>query len=368
MKEDAQTNKKKFRSENSSFPTTRYQGSKRDLIDWIWSAIEEHVQFESTLDAFGGTGAFAYKSKKENKDSYYNDYLRFNYHIGRAIVENKNTVLKSDDVDFLMDEHDRFDYPNFIQHKFDGLYFTEEENAWLDRMKVHIDNLDNEYKKSIAVSTLAQCCLAKRPYNLFHRANLYMRKEDVDRSFGNKKTWEKSFEKHFRQKCVEYNKAVFSTDSATESYNKDVLNWEDPPSTDLVYLDPPYYDRTKSNSTVDYKYFYHFLEGFLQYDQWEDMIDESVKTNKIDDDNTAWKTKENVRESLEIVFDKFSDRVIVMSYNRNGYPQEEDLRSMLSSRKDNVKVVSKNYTYALKTGEDSPDEILVIAYDDSESV
>jgi hypothetical protein len=55
-------------------------------------------------------------------------------------------------------------------------------------MHVNIGELNNEYKRAIAYSALCQACLAKRPYNLFHRANLYMRTQDVERSFGNKTT------------------------------------------------------------------------------------------------------------------------------------------------------------------------------------
>lgn len=36
------------------FPSTRYQGSKLKLVEWIWQSMK-HLDFESALDAFGGT-------------------------------------------------------------------------------------------------------------------------------------------------------------------------------------------------------------------------------------------------------------------------------------------------------------------------
>lgn len=54
------------------------------------------------------------------------------------------------------------------------------------------------YKKAIAYNALFQSCLAKRPYNLFHRKNLEMRTRDVVRGFGNKATWDRPFSEHFR--------------------------------------------------------------------------------------------------------------------------------------------------------------------------
>ena len=37
-----------------------------------------------------------------------------------------------------------FDYPDFIQQEFEDLYFTDEENAWLDRTHVNITDLDSQ--------------------------------------------------------------------------------------------------------------------------------------------------------------------------------------------------------------------------------
>lgn len=346
---------------DGEFPTTRYQGSKRSIVDWIWKHLSK-VDFDSVLDAFGGTGAVAHKAKRFNKRVIYNDYLRFNHQIGLAIIENDKVQLTDDDLDFLLQSHADFDYPIFIQEEFEDLYFTDEENAWLDRMHVNIGELENKYKRAIAYSTLAQSCLAKRPYNLFHRANLYMRTQDVERSFGNKTTWEKSFEEHFRKNVNEFNNAVFDNGYNNQAFNENVLDWE-PPETDLVYLDPPYYDRTKQNGATDYQFYYHFLEGYLQYDDWPDMIDHSVKTKRLNHEPSAWTDPDRIYDAFEQVFDKFSDRIIVLSYNSAGLPNPKELNRMLEKQKSNVIAEAKEHQYALSTEEDSADEILFIAYD-----
>ncbi len=49
-------------------------------------------------------------------------------------------------------------------------------------------------KKAMFLWALFQSCISKRPYNLFHRKNLYVRTADVKRNFGNKTTWDKPFE------------------------------------------------------------------------------------------------------------------------------------------------------------------------------
>jgi adenine-specific DNA-methyltransferase len=40
----------------SDFPTTRYQGSKRKIIPWLWQHFRE-LDFNSAVDVFGGTGS-----------------------------------------------------------------------------------------------------------------------------------------------------------------------------------------------------------------------------------------------------------------------------------------------------------------------
>ncbi|MGH2410066.1 MAG: DNA adenine methylase [Chloroflexota bacterium] len=67
-----------------SFPSTRYQGSKRKLAAWIWSHIRD-LPFDSALDVFGGTGSISYFLKDRGKEVTYNDNLLFNWHIGTAL-------------------------------------------------------------------------------------------------------------------------------------------------------------------------------------------------------------------------------------------------------------------------------------------
>jgi len=56
-------------------PTTRYQGSKGKLVDWIWENIKD-LDFSTVLDAFGGTGVVGYYLKQKGKQVFYNDYLK----------------------------------------------------------------------------------------------------------------------------------------------------------------------------------------------------------------------------------------------------------------------------------------------------
>ncbi|NUQ07011.1 MAG: hypothetical protein HUU31_24225 [Anaerolineae bacterium] len=71
-------------------------------------------------------------------------------------------------------------------------------------------------------------------YNLFHRANLYMRTAKVERTFGNKVTWDTPFETHFRQFAGEANQAVFDNERENLAIQLDAQ--ETPVGADLVYI------------------------------------------------------------------------------------------------------------------------------------
>src|SRR3990167_2927186 len=94
-------------------PSTRYQGSKFKILNWI-DYYTKDLNFNSVLDAFGGTGCVAYMYKKKGKQVFYNDSLKFNYYIGLAIIENPGITLDNKDVGFILEKQTKIKYPSFI--------------------------------------------------------------------------------------------------------------------------------------------------------------------------------------------------------------------------------------------------------------
>lgn len=340
---------------NYPFPTTRYQGSKRKLVNWIWEQVR-HLEFTTVLDVFGGTGAVSHMFKNAGKHVTYNDVLAFNCEIGRALIENSTVTLTQEEVDQLLTFSDDIDYPDFIQKHFAGIYFTDEENAWLDRVNYHITHmLDNRYKRALARFALFQACIIKRPYNLFHRANLYMRTADVNRSFGNKRTWDTPFETHFRQFVTEANAAVFDNGYANEVLQCDAL--VTPVGYDLVYIDPPYLN--KKGVGVDYRDFYHFLEGLMMYDHWGKHIDYGSKHRRLKPQSSPWHNAATICDAFEQLVQRHRNSILVVSYRDDGIPTREALLDLLSRYKKHVYEVTHKKQYALAHRKSA--ELLLIA-------
>jgi adenine-specific DNA-methyltransferase len=242
------------------FPSTRFQGSKLKIAEWIWDAIKD-IQFNTALDAFGGTGSIGYMLKMKGKKVTYNDILKFNWYVGLALIENQEERLSQDDIDFILQNHADVKYSTFVQDTFHDIYFTEEENKWIDTVVSNIEMMDSLYKKALAYFALFQACIIKRPFNLFHRKNLYLRFSEVERNFGNKASWDKPFDVHFRKFVDEANHAVFSNSKKNECFNLDIFDVKG--KFDLVYIDTPYI--SGKGMGTDYLGFYHFLEGLVNY-------------------------------------------------------------------------------------------------------
>jgi len=344
-----------FPSLTTEFPSTRYQGSKSKLSDWIWAQIAD-LDFTTCLDAFGGTGAVAYRLKQEGKQVTYNDLLRFNYYIGLALIENKEIRLTPDEVNWLLLRHKEIIYPTFVRENFRDIYFTDEENAWIDQTITNIRQLNAPYKFALAFFALCQACIIKRPYNLFHRKNLYMRFAEVERSFGNKTTWDKPFDYWFRIFVEESNTAIFDNGQPNSALSCDAINV--PGEYGLVYIDTPYI--SKRGVAVDYLSFYHFLEGLTMYDEWGKHIDYKSKHHRLKLQPSDWIDRKQIYVAFERLFQRYQNSIIVVSYRNDGIPSEPELVSLLKQYKRNARVEHfGQYKYALSTNSKSKEIILI---------
>ncbi len=315
------------------------------------------LDFNTCLDAFGGTGCVAYLFKTEHKAVTFNDILYSNYLVGKALIENPDATLSPEEIRSLCRRHPGRSYPDFIQRTFEGIYFTSQENIWLDMICENIRLLDGEYKQALAYYALFQACIVKRPYNLFHRANLYMRTSDVERSFGNKTTWDRSFECHFTDFALEACEAVFDSGARCVAMNKDIFDVEG--DFDLVYIDTPYMN--KNGVGPDYFDFYNFLEGLSDYENWGQRIDRRKKHLPVKaPGKCVWLNKERVIQAFDRLFEKFRKSQLVISYRTDGIPSPDELTTLLHRQNRKIRNFStRGYKYVLSSNGGSKEALIV---------
>lgn len=263
--------------------------------------------------------------------------------------------LTNGDIQRILEPNPSREYKHFISETFKDIYYTDEENQWLDMIVQNISDMGNKYKKALAYNALFQACLVKRPFNLFHRKNLYLRFAKVARSFGNKTTWDKPFPDHFYNFLFEVDGLVFDNGRQNKALNLDVSQIKG--DFDLVYIDPPY--TSGAGVTVDYLQFYHFLEGLSQYDDWDEYINFNTKHRCFRKKENPWNDSKLIRHAFRELFERFRKSILVVSYREDGIPSILEIVKYLEDLGKKVRVQSLSYKYVLSNSHSA--EVLIIA-------
>ena len=339
-------------------PITRYYGSKRKLITLIWEKLALlNIEFDSVLDLFGGSGIFSYYAKKEGKQVLYNDLFKFNYYIGKALIETSFFSLSNDAVLDLLKPQNNKKYNTLIKDNFKDIYYLDEENYLIDIAVQNIESIENESDRMSAYYILFQSCLIKRPFNLFHRKNLSLRTNYTKSNFGNKVTWERSFPELFVRFAEQLRIYQFDNNKINQCYNITAL--DNNIVADLVYIDPPYFKQTNH---VTYHSRYHFIEGLANYDNIEQFISLQKSHKEIlINDNRDFENKHTFMNNLSLLFETHQNSIIVISYRNGGIPSIEEIADLLRIYKRNIHTIDLgSYSYALNRNNQQNKEYIIV--------
>ena len=125
----------------------------------------------------------------------------------------------------------------------------------------------------------------------------------------------------------------------------------------MVYIDTPYI--SSKGTGVDYLNFYHFLEGLVNYKDWNILIDNKTKNKKMFHVENNWCNKEKIYSSFKNLFCKFKNSILVVSYRENGIPTIDELVNILKNYKNKIEIKTIDYKYALSNN--NTKEVLIIA-------
>jgi len=326
--DNAQLEIKEFVDHFSNFPGTRYMGSKNKIIHEIWNILKGYA-FNSFFDGFAGSNVVSYFMKSKGKRVFTNDFMAISHTTSRAIIENSYVRIDNNDLNFLLNNPNKESY---ISKTFKNLYFEDNDNQFLDKVRFNISLLDDEYKQAIALSALIRACMKKRPRGIFtyvgHRYD--DGREDI----------KKSLIDHFIENVSLFNKAVFNNGTSCKAYNS--LTQELRIDADMVYFDPPYFTL---NSDNDYVRRYHFIEGLAR--NWKGLeIQEHTKTKKFKSYKTPFSNKEEAYTAVENLIKQYSNSVIAISYSSNSLPTKEEMIRILIKYKEKVVAHEIDHLYS----------------------
>lgn len=317
--------------ERPRYPPTKFMGSKRKLIPFIFRVLNR-FEYESVLDAFSGSGCVAYEFKRQGKTVTTNDFLHFSYILSKAVIENSEFKIDSGKLGDLTEL--RKDAPSTVRDTYSGIFFTYDECFLLDSLWINIqERIQNEYLQALGISAACRACQKKRPRGIF--------------TFTGRKSWDSrkdlrmSMKEQFEKAAQELNHTVFDNEKQNKANWGDVMALEDT-DFDLVYLDPPYWSPLSDN---DYVRRYHFIEGYSLY--WKNLdIDVSTKVKKFKSYESDFSDLESAKRALTKLFERYSGSIIALSYSSNGFPTKSELCSMLGTVKGRVDVHEKKHRYS----------------------
>jgi adenine-specific DNA-methyltransferase len=344
------------------FPKTRYQGSKRKLLGALADTLTPYAG-GTAIDLYSGSGSVTLLLRHLGFRVISNDYLRFANNTARVFLEATPDRLRAVDwssrLQFLLSDAPLREKP-LVHEGFRGVFFTDDENLTIDRFCQNVGN-EGAFARAVLTYAVGQALLMKRPYNLFHRANLYMRLSEVKRSFGNAATWAKPIAEHARKAIDELVRVPFhSVGAGHEVTNVNVARLDSFPRrrADLVYIDPPYI--AASGKAIDYADFYHFLEGLIDYPLFSGGDAERAH-RPIFRAATRWMSRELAERELREVANAWPEAAIVMSYRDDGIPSGAELCACLAAQNRRVTLQHLGrYRYALSHSATSR-EILITA-------
>lgn len=311
------------------YPRTRYMGSKQKLLNFIYNNVKD-LKFKKVLDAFSGSGCVSYLFKGMGKEVHSNDFLRSNYIIAKALIENNTISLNNDDLQLLLSKNS---HDNFISKTFSNLYFNDNDNLFLDNTYSNIQKLNNEYKKALALAALSRSCIKKRSRGIFTYTG--MRYND------GRNDLKLSLKEHFINSINAYNSSIFNNNKENLSFNSNIFNLKNN-NYDLVYIDPPY---CSIHSDNDYSRRYHFIEGLMS--KWTHVsINQSTKTKKFNKFETPFDSKDTVYEAFDTLFNNFKDSILVVSYSSNSLPSLQQMLAIMKKYKSNVIVKEFDHKYS----------------------
>ena len=314
----------------SAYPPTRFMGSKSKLLSEIWS-VASQFNVDTVVDLFSGSGIVGYMFKSQEKSVISNDYMAMSATFTKAMVENNTVTLPLEGAKQLLVAHKESDH--FVSTKFQGLYYTDEENDLIDTLRTNIAAIRDPYKHAIAMTALIRACIKKRPRGIFTYTG--------HRYDDGRKDLQKSFAEQFLDAVEVVNNAVFDNGKVNRSKHGDAMDLQ-VEQADLVYIDPPYYSPLSDN---EYVRRYHFVEGLAR--DWKGIeIQEHTQTKKFKSYPTPFSTRKGAKDAFDKLFKKFANSILIVSYSSNSLPTQDEMVAIMAKYKQHVEVIPIDYKYS----------------------
>ena len=316
--------------QHDQYPSTRFMGSKRKLLEKIWN-VASQFQYNTVIDLFAGSGVVSYMFKSHGKRVISNDHMHMSWQYAKAMIENNKRQLSDVTVDRLLNKKPKTN--KFVEKTFSGLYYSDSDNRLIDQLRFNIGALTNPYDRAIATAALMRACTKKRARGIFTYVGF--RYNDGRRDLL------MPLDQHFRLAVKAINNAVFDNRQRNLAICGDALNVKTAKNA-LVYMDPPYYSPLSDN---EYVRRYHLIEGIAR--GWKGVkIQDHTKTKKFASYTTPFSSRQGASDAFNSLFKRFNNNILLVSYASNGLPTMDEILELMRRFKTNVDVIPLKHRYS----------------------
>lgn len=316
----------------SRFPSTRYMGSKEQLLAPLWHAIGQFTP-KSVLDLCAGSGVVSYMLKAQGCEVIANDYMHMATTIAKATVANSSTVLSETDIAAVVNAPRATE--SLIARTYGTIYYGQSDVAFLDSARELIASFDGA-KHAIAMAALIRACIKRRPRGIFTYTG--------DRYDDGRRDLKLSLREHFVLAAGQMNDSVFDNGQECSVMNVDLSHSLPDLEPDVVYLDPPYFSPLSDN---EYVRRYHFTEALAR--NWQDVeIQQHTKTKKIPNYPSPFRSEIGCVRAIGEILDRYKHSAVVISYSSNSLPNATTMIGLLKKhgRKSRLTEIDHRYSFA----------------------
>ena len=237
-----------------------YFGGKKKLCPVIFSGIHKHIPMDkwtsaTFVDAFMGSGAVSLYAKALGFKIIANDIAERSFIAGKALIENNTTQLTDADI-----------YKLFLPNR-ENKHLIEKEcvpDVFTGKHARFLDNALPNAVRHIDKYLLMKYIFRTRPFSKFSSPNAFNRPFEEGRFDEIKPTYIQSMVNNFasplkilKAEVKKINEGIFSNGHNNEVHKKDVFDFLDIVTGDVLYLDPPY------AQTLSYEEEYGVLDKIL---------------------------------------------------------------------------------------------------------
>ncbi|MBM44605.1 MAG: DNA methyltransferase [Phycisphaerae bacterium] len=298
----------------------KYLGSKRTLLPSILEQVDAVPNCSSVLDLFSGTSRVGHALKDAGYRVIANDHNAYAHTLATCYVQ-------ADRDDLLGDVQDLVDECNAIVGR--AGWFTKtfcqqsrfihpRNGARIDSIREHLESLDLPHElKAVMLVSLMEAA------------------DRVDSTTGVQMAYLKQWAKR-AMKDMELRVPNMLPQADPGKGEAHCLDAADAArfKVDVAYLDPPYNQHSYLGN-------YHVWESLVRWDKPE-VYGVACKRTDCKTRKSPFNRKREIADALEQVINNLEAKVVIMSFNNEGYLQRAELEAMLADRGD-ITVLEHDY-------------------------